>query len=352
MNNIFLTGMGRSGTTLLEKLLENHSKISLLEQPFPLLFTEIKKEFLKTLNIDEYFVLNNTPYDKKYKLEEFINFLNTYKITKEKIFEIFQKMNTYSGQIEKNKKIIFNFNNSEQFIDVYNSLLQTINPVSNIMYIGSKEIFCEEFLPYFLQHNKKTIIILRDPKDILASANYPQGKKYLGEKKPSLFLLQAWRKSVEFCYLLKSNKNFYFLKYEDLVENPYFELNKLTNFLSIEPFQNNHFENGIYTKDGKLWSSNTSFDTHKNSFISKGSVGIYKKVLSIEEINYVDTICQHELKWLNYTYSRNNNPLNIIENFVDINISEHDHLSSNFSSLSQNIKLEKERYKNYKTFYV
>ena len=59
-SDFFITGMGRSGTTLLEKLLCNHKDLSVLSQPLPLVFIDLKKRFLETLGIKKYFVLNDS----------------------------------------------------------------------------------------------------------------------------------------------------------------------------------------------------------------------------------------------------------------------------------------------------
>ena len=43
---LFVTGMERSGTTLLDRLLASQRHLSMLSQPFPLLFVETKRAFL------------------------------------------------------------------------------------------------------------------------------------------------------------------------------------------------------------------------------------------------------------------------------------------------------------------
>jgi hypothetical protein len=90
--------MARSGTTLVEKLLCNHPEISILSQPFPLLFVAFKSMFLEKKGINSYYVLNDTINNSKYKLEEFNNFLETYPIPKKKVRAIFKLMESYSGQ--------------------------------------------------------------------------------------------------------------------------------------------------------------------------------------------------------------------------------------------------------------
>ncbi len=350
MDNLFLTGMGRSGTTLLEKLLTNHDKILILSQPFPTFFTELKKYFLNTLGIDEYYVLNNGPNDNKYDLNDFIYFLDSYNVSSTEITEIFKKMINYSGQITKPNYNFCNINHTK-FIDIYNELLILIDTNKSLSYLGSKEILCEEYVPYFLHHGKKAIIIIRDPRDVLASANYPKGKRYLGNKKPTLFLLKSWRKSVEFCFYLKDHKNFHFLRYEDLVKDPYRELKKITSFLNLHEFKIDQFNNGIYDQDGNLWSANTSFD-NTDTFISTKSVGVYKNILSMDEITYTETVCKHEMNWLGYNININRSNTMIIEHFVDTNIQDLEHLSGNYTSQAKNKLLEINRYEKYKKFYT
>ena len=211
---------------------------------------------------------------------------------------------------------------------------------NNTRYYGSKEILCEEYLPSMLNEGIKTIIIIRDPRDVLASANYPRGEKYLGNKKPTLFLLRSWRKSVDFTKYLTSNKNFHYLKYEDLVQNPYTELDKITKFLNVPDFELDFFEKGIYDQKGNLWSANSSLND-ASSFISQKSVGAFKKVLSDKEIEYTETICRNEMLWLGYEFeAKINDPVKVIENYKDFNIEENPNLQSDFSSSIENVKYE------------
>ena len=47
--DVFITGMARSGTTLLEKMLANHPQLSMISQPFPRLFVHAKRQFVESL---------------------------------------------------------------------------------------------------------------------------------------------------------------------------------------------------------------------------------------------------------------------------------------------------------------
>ena len=135
-------------------------------------------------------------------------------------------MDDYKWTIYKrdSKEVIINKDGFKNFLEMFDASLGFFSFDKKVKYIGVKEPICEEYLPYFCLNKVKNILILRDPRDVLASANYPKGEKHFGLKKPSLFILRTWRKSVEFMRLLADNENFHFLKYEDLVKHPYKEL--------------------------------------------------------------------------------------------------------------------------------
>jgi len=260
-NKIFITGMGRSGTTLIEKLLTNHPEIDVLSQPFPLVFTSLKSIFLEARGIKQYYVLNNYVNKEEYTQTEFDTFLSTVNISQEFLEELFNKMQHYSGQYTKPNSNLYEVKNSlNSFNEVFESSLQYFN-LKNTKVIGTKETMCEEFLPYFCNNQFKSIVILRDPRDVVASANYPKGEKHFGNKKPTLFILRTWKKSIEYINLLKEHKNLFYFKYEDLVTSPYKILNEITSFLGTSPFEKNHFEKGIYDRNGNIWKANTSLDT-------------------------------------------------------------------------------------------
>jgi hypothetical protein len=351
MNKLFLTGMGRSGTTLLDKLLSSHSEIELLSQPFPLIYVQAKKNFFKEKKSYKFYVLNDDSISREYPQSEIDNYLERYQTNINEIESLFQKMDNYSGQYTKrDKNVIDDSPVNNGFTGVLDKCLQFYSTDDNCNYLGMKETMCEEFIPYLCLKNYKCIIIIRDPRDVLASANYPKGVKHFGAKKPTLFILKSWRKSVEYVKLLKNNKNFHFLKYEDLVNEPYTELGKITDFLEIDSFKDGCFNYGIHDRDKNLWLANTSFDL-AGSFISKESVGIYKNILNNDEVSYVEAICSHEMDWLQYTRESNNDAADIIRRFEDVGVSEHSGLPADFSSRSDNKMGELSRIESFKNFY-
>ena len=339
-NLLFITGMARSGTTLLEKLICNHTSVSMLSQPCPFLFIELKKQFLRTLGQEEYYVLNDSLRDSKYTQKEFIDFAENYVFLKESIESIFQRMKGFSGQKTKTSphysKIV---SMSGNLVSVYCNLVKLLRHKDNPLLFGSKEIFCEEFIPLFIKNGIKTIIIVRDPRDVLASANYPRHKKYLGEKKPALFILRTWRKSIEYIEYLRDKNGFYSIMYEDLTENTFKELDKVTEFLGVDKFGRNTFKNGIKDQQDNLWKSNSSHESSR--IISRNSIGSYKSVLSKEEIQYTECICGREMDYIGYLRDYNGiNKDEVIRNFRDYDVNSYPGISANYSSRKENIEYE------------
>lgn len=351
MNNLFITGMGRSGTTLLDKLLTNHRRIDVLSQPLPLIFIEAKKRFLKEKGDDKYYVLNDDLISRDYPQEEFDAYLKNFQIKMFDIKNIFKKMEDYSGQCAKRDRessvdqcLLHGYKNvCEKCLEFYEMDKQAA-------YLGVKESMCEEFLPYFSHNGYKSIVIIRDPRDVLASANYPKKVKYLGERKPALFILKTWRKSAEYIFLLKKYNNFHFLRYEDLVNHPYRELDRITDFLQIERFSPTTFNNGVFDRKGKPWLPNTSFELGE-TFISKKSQGVYQEVLSDEEIAYTEAVCGYEMQWLGYSVSTNSDKQDIIINFKDRDVLACSHVPADFSSQSASVAAELARLQAFKSSY-
>ncbi len=298
---MFITGMARSGTTLLDKLLCNHSEISVLSQPFPFLFVETKKKFYQSINYNEnYFFLNHYFQENKYQIEDLNVFLDNFIFRKAHLLDIFKKMESYSGQythLENYHSLISNLKNLS-FLSVFQELQKQMAHRENTSIFGSKEVHCEEFIPYLVSKDFKCIIIIRDPRAIISSINYGKGKEYTGEKRPLLVNIRNWRKSVAFALHLDSNPNFLLIKYENLIMNPYEELGKITSFLDIKKFDPKVFKNGIHDQKGKIWKSNSSFSG--SEFLSTASLNIYKSILPTEVIKYIEALCFPEMNALGY----------------------------------------------------
>jgi hypothetical protein len=142
------------------------------------------------------------------------------------------------------------------------------------------------------------ILILRDPREILASLNYGEGNRFAGHRKPTLFNIRNWRKSVAFALHLDGHPGFHWLRYEDLVEQPWLVLDRLTRFLGIEPFERDVFAHGIRDQEGRIWRGNSSHGAVVG--INPSSVGRYRELLPPSVMAFVEATCYPELQYLGY----------------------------------------------------
>ena len=297
-SHMLITGMGRSGTTLLDKLLTAHPQCHFYSQPLPLLFVEVKRRFLELhgLKPDPYPLASY--YRCGYSIHDFTRWLESYRVEESVIDSAESLMADYSGQLDKLQLSVDLA--GMPLADLLSTCLEHTSSTQHI--VGLKEVFCEEFLPYLLKSGFAAAIILRDPRDVVASMHHGDGPHHIGSPRPILFDLRNWRKSVEFCIHLGGKANFTYLRYEDLVRSPATSLNSVFSQLGLHGVTSD----GLQMKDGdgNDWQGNSSFGQFAAAGISRNSVGRYAEVLGPDQIQYVESICLAEMHWAGYVASR------------------------------------------------
>lgn len=305
MDTLLVTGMQRSGTTLLEKLLASHPEISVLSQPFPLLFVEAKRAFLRNLGEPAAYPLGPLFFEERYTPSDLARFLAGWSAGPGEVREVFAAMEGFSGQYTR-------FSPAEleaalaglapgDLMDVVSHLFRALSGSPAARVHGGKETICEELLPFLLGRGCLGIVILRDPRDVLASLNHGRGREHGGRLKPTLFNLRNWRKSVAFALHLESHPGFAWLRYEDLVARPAEILSRLGDWLGVAPFPEDLFASGIRDRDGRLWEGNSSHGALHG--VSAASVGAWREVLLPGVDRFVEAACYPELVRLGYPVS-------------------------------------------------
>jgi len=350
LNRLFVTGMGRSGTSLLEKLLTNHPDIDLLAQPFPLVFVEAKRQFLAAMGDDRYYVLNQDFFERPYSQEQFDTHLQKLLMSPAQLDQLFERMKSYSGQqTHPDTHVGVPGKDCQGCVEILKACLARYG-TSDVRYTGMKEIMCEEFLPYLGQAGYRCIVIVRDPRAVLASANYPRTERYLGAKKPALFLLRGWRKSIEYAHMLEGQAFFHMLRYEDLVSDPVTELRGVTTFLGLDPFDDHFVERDLTDRKGGPWQANTSGDKPGHT-ISDASIEAWKQVLGESEAAYAQAVCCHEMRWLGYPVSDQADAEAVIRGFRDRDLEDQYEIAADYSSTRENVDRELRRLTSFQDFY-
>lgn len=335
-STLFVTGMQRCGTTLLEKLLASHPQLSVLSQPSPLLFIEAKRSFLRQIGRDDnFYPLGDLFLETGYVESDFTRFLSEYSFDNQTLRFLFETMSNYSGQYTRFDKArltsLFDRLGSANLITVLTALYREFSHNPRATTFGGKESICEEFLPYLLENGCLCVVILRDPRDMLTSLNYGQGQQHGGRFKPTLFNLRNWRKSVAYALHLQDHPRFAWIHYEDLVLNPIESLNQVAPMLNVTRFERSLFAEGIRDQSGKIWTGNSSHFTQHG--ISNHSIGSYKSLLPPTVTAYAEAVCYPELNALGYPVSVHWNEVpGIITAFEEPYQIEREHLHNNFES--------------------
>lgn len=301
--HLLITGMARSGTTLLDKVLNAQKDIAVLSQPFPFLFRKAKTEFYKSIGHSEtFYVLNNYFNEKHYRLPQLANYLKSLTLDKDEVQAVFNDMSSWSGQYTKvsNYDEILDFD-TVNWSKLIESLTQKVlGERADAVCTGIKETQCEEFIPFLTEIGWKAIIIVRNPFDVISSIQFGKGGEFTGKKRPTLFHVRNWRKSVAFAAMLEKDPNVLVLKFDEVVAEPEVGVSKMEQFLGV-PVMGDIEEKDLVGADGKPWKPNTSFSVRtSNSIFDASAVGRYKEVLPESMVKYVSYMCHHELAYLGF----------------------------------------------------
>jgi len=299
-NALFVTGAQRSGTTLLEKLLASQPRISMLSQPFPLFFIEVKRAFLRSLGYDDPYPLGHLFREKRYTRAGFIDFLRAWRPQSEQLRSFLAPVQSYSGQYTRftdeqlDEALAHVSPKNDDFAAVVNTLNRRLSKTPSAQWFGSKETMCEEYVPALLDAGFRCTIILRDPRDVLASLNYGRGQEFGGALKPLLFNARSWRKSVAVALAMEGHPRFRWCRYEELVADARATVARIAP-LAIDAAE---LTGDIRDEAGKSWPGNSSHAEHHG--ISNASVGVYRGVLPAAASRLMEAACLPELQLLGY----------------------------------------------------
>jgi hypothetical protein len=268
---IFVRGMSRSGGTLLTTLLDSHPKISMSYELYPDLL-DINLNKSKLIDLGK-------------QIKDSVN--------RKKALSINSDLKVFLARAERGglnyktvgnllNKIAGNFNNDVKLNK--NNIYEIISALCKKKLYSEKKQFwgmkCNGDYDAYLSiwPRAKFINIVRDGRDVLSS------QKNTGKFNPDAQSLgNSWSKvHMHFRNLaLTRPKNFLQVKYEELVNNPEYELRRITGFLGLTFSKEmlNHNKNSL-----------TLFNSHHLSMdkvklpININQIGRWKKDLSRNEI--------------------------------------------------------------------
>ena len=245
---VFVMGCPRSGTTLIQKVIEGH---------------------------DNYFSIQG----------------ETGLFSYQNIFDINRE---HFGLSAGTQKLMFNMSND--IVDFFDRSVRLIAKENNNRIFIEKTpqhvIHLNKLIRYF--PNAKFVNIVRDGRDCFGSAKHHRN---IPQSKSAKMFARYWKKCVLPPWRHKDNSNLYTLKYEEFTETPYPELEKLMIFLGCHMMEK-QLDPESYGNDKRANSENFK---RLNEKINTSSVARWRKELDKDEKSTFLRIAGHELKAYGYT---------------------------------------------------
>ena len=280
---IFIVGCPRSGTTILARILDNHSLIAAgSETHFFNLLSKNKKHDWQNFDSDS---IDN--FFKQVRVEDFCSLL---KVSLEEFKEQFSQtaLDSSLSKTQANKKRVFDtmmllLINKKQKILCCEKTPQHFNNIEEIL-----ELYPDAKIIHLLRDGRDTVNSLIKmpwrPEGLLTNSRY--WKRYA---RKSINIIDKYN---------KQEKNFHCLRYEDLLQTPQESLSKLCTFLEIE------FEEAMLSKSKDqtgIFSAWESSWKHKAmEELDSTRIGTWNKELDDKEKKLINWHLKDQLIALGY----------------------------------------------------
>ena len=167
---------------------------------------------------------------------------------------------------------------------------------------GVKELWSIEFVPHFFQTwpSSKTVLIVRDPRAIVASM-LKMGENDRTQQAQILSYLRHWRKTAAFALTLRAQpERFTVVRYEELVAQPEKAARELCRFFGVE-FDRAMLETSEFSDPsrGGKWQGNSSYDAAVAS-IDAGLAERWRSYLPASHAALIDYVCGPDMRLFGY----------------------------------------------------
>ena len=276
---LFITGIYRSGTILVTRILNNHPRLWV------------------TYDSIHFMRFSYGRYDPIWKS---VNIMRLVRDTHKRI------SSRYGMELDE-ERVISRLRSSKRigYRHVYDALMADLCTRYKPGAIGwaEKTNVCWEQIPNFLSMfpDGKVIHTVRDPRDVMCSyreMTYEPGYSYLDS---AFCSLSSFSKASEYRRVF-SPRNYYVLRYEQLLREPRREIKRVCDFLEI-PFGAAMLDVKSFKDNrGEQWSGGSSFDRKMGS-ISTKPIARWKKKAAPLEVFLVELINRDVMKHYGYELS-------------------------------------------------
>ncbi|MGE5340718.1 MAG: sulfotransferase [Candidatus Omnitrophota bacterium] len=336
IKSLLITGMFRSGTSLLASCVHAHPQVAVSWQPYWMFFKACRNKFYREVRhvpFDEAYPLGILQFSTSEERQLFADIFETVSFSPEEVTHLVSDIQGYLSRPDEHMNKGLKPADLAGYLDgmpggkAGDILAELFDRLHRFFQdqgieketIGVKETFCEEFMEPLLAHwgpDGGILHIIRDPRSIIASRNYGKYADSTGSCYPIYFIIHSWLRSVQFYEWNKHQPNYAMIRYEDLVTQPRKALTAGCRALRI-PFseamtQSNDFTDG----QGKPWASNSSFErVETETGIFSSSVEKWKNILTADEMAITEFYCKEGLTRLGYPLTLETVPPDTVRNF-------------------------------------
>jgi hypothetical protein len=307
---LFATGMFRSGTTLLARMLDMHPEIALASDAFQPTLKAFRNA-VAARYVPDRALDPDAPLDDYYFRPDKLALMRAiqdtpldYSIGALPVESLREALAAYSHELSPKLLDHLHLVAGESFFDLMRTGIEAVErayggPETTV--VGFKTTWSSEFVPHILDAfpTARAIEIVRDPRAVCASRKASVGGY------PWLFLMRQWRKLAALAYAHaqagpRHAGRVLVIRYEDLVLGPEHQARRICTFLDI-PFHDALVRvEGFRDGDGTSWRGNSSHFTSMQRF-DTAPLAKWRDVLSAEETEYIERLCLPEMGLFGYT---------------------------------------------------
>lgn len=316
--DLFVTGMIRSGTSLVQVLLTNHPDMFVVYQPFHQLYVETKARFLAETGQPRLLPMGDGLDEPPGEAAAFLDWLAERRFSPAEADDLArQSVLGKGGSVPELSELLTGTPGT--FHDLRAGLLAALaehlgSPEAAV--VGSKEVLCEEYVPALASRGSRVLVVVRDPRAVVSSANQGSYLAQVGDRYPVLMLVRLWRKSVRAALAARASGAGDYVRYEDVAGDPRGQLGRVAEALDLAPFPADLTERPLLDHCGRTWSGNSSFGAKAG--VDTSSTTAWKDLLEPPVAELVEACTLPELRAVGYpTTMTTTDARRVIENFVE-----------------------------------
>jgi hypothetical protein len=307
MTFLFVSGMFRSGSTLLARLLNAHPAICVASDPFAAVFKQFRCDVARGIGQDVAFA--EPLHDYYFSPDGLTLFRAVQRASFDLSFDpaalpqLRERVRAggepYSPLLMPHLDALAGATYAE-LLEAMVALVRRVYGAGEPQVVGFKQVWTNEFVPALARtrHDARFVLIQRDPRAVAASKNVKDARY------PWLFLARQWRKLAVLSWAYGHDRDLLrdrvlLLNYEDLVAEPEASCARICAFLGLELYPAMTDPARYVDGAGRPWRQNTSYGPGDTGF-DRRSLERWRTILSPAERGMIDALCGPEMRLIGY----------------------------------------------------